>query len=90
MKPRRSAPRGGNERRPPTEVNPKPSRRIPKPIWGLLFLALGLRLWNLAEGLPDFFEEAFPFRRAFDMTPSDFRRTASGARLREMSTKLKA
>ena len=30
------------------------------------------------------------FRRAFDVTPSDFRRTASRARLREMSTKLKA
>jgi hypothetical protein len=32
-----------------------------------LLLALGLRLWHLAEGLPDFFEEAFPHRRAFEM-----------------------
>jgi AraC-like DNA-binding protein len=30
------------------------------------------------------------FRRALHITPSDFRRTANGARLREMSTKLKA
>lgn len=33
----------------------------------LVLLAVGLRLWHLAEGLPDFFEEAFPFRRAFEM-----------------------
>ena len=30
------------------------------------------------------------FRRAFHMTPSDFRRSATGGRLRETSTKLKA
>ncbi|HET9325893.1 MAG TPA: glycosyltransferase family 39 protein [Candidatus Eisenbacteria bacterium] len=36
-------------------------------LWGILLLALGLRLWHVAEGLPDFFEEAFPFRRAFEM-----------------------
>ncbi|TMQ71019.1 MAG: phospholipid carrier-dependent glycosyltransferase [Candidatus Eisenbacteria bacterium] len=33
----------------------------------ILALALGLRVWHLREGLPDFFEEAFPFRRAFEM-----------------------
>jgi 4-amino-4-deoxy-L-arabinose transferase-like glycosyltransferase len=33
----------------------------------LVLFALGLRLWHLTEGLPDFFEEAFPFRRAFEM-----------------------
>jgi len=42
-----------------------------RPPWGVLSavaaLALGLRIWHLTEGLPDFFEEAFPFRRAFDM-----------------------
>ena len=46
-------------------------------------LALGLGYASHAH-----FTDAF--RRAFDITPSDFRRTATGPRLREMSTKLKA
>src|SRR5262249_58346390 len=36
-------------------------------LWATLLVALGLRAWHLGEGLPEFFEEAFPFRRAFDM-----------------------
>lgn len=30
-------------------------------------LGLALRLWHLGQGLPDFIEEAIPFRRAFEM-----------------------
>src|SRR5262245_18437781 len=30
-------------------------------------VALALRLWHIAHGLPDFVEEAIPLRRAFDM-----------------------
>jgi hypothetical protein len=67
VKGRRPAAERGSERRPPSPTQPKSSGPIPKPVWGILFLALGLRLWHLPEGLPDFFEEAFPFRRAFDM-----------------------
>src|SRR5262245_56166811 len=40
---------------------------IPPVLWAILLLALGLRVWHLGEGLPEFFEEAFPFRRAFEM-----------------------
>ena len=65
-------------------------------------LRLAAALERLAEGEHDLTSLALDlgysshahftdaFRRAFDTTPSDFRRTASGARLREMSTKLKA
>ena len=66
-------------RRPPERRESDPSRSEPRVAksppapsvaaasWGILLLALGLRLWHLREGLPDFFEEAFPFRRAFEM-----------------------
>jgi hypothetical protein len=37
------------------------------PLLAVLLSAAGLRLLNLGEGLPDFFDEALPFRRAFDM-----------------------
>jgi AraC-like DNA-binding protein len=65
-------------------------------------LRLAASLQRLAEGERDLTQLALDlgysshahftdaFRRAFDITPSDFRRTASRARLREMSTKLKA
>ena len=65
-------------------------------------LRLAASLQRLAEGERDLTRLALglgysshahftdTFRRTFDTTPSDFRRTASRARLREMSTKLKA
>ena len=65
-------------------------------------LRLAESLERLAEGARDLTSLALDlgysshahftdaFRRAFGTTPSDFRRTATRARLREMSTKLKA
>lgn len=41
----------------------RPARRI----WVLVALAALLRLWNLGQGLPDFSDEAIPFRRALEM-----------------------
>src|SRR5262245_38492314 len=40
---------------------------IPPVLWSIVLVALALRLWHLNEGLPEFFEEGFPFRRAFEM-----------------------
>lgn len=34
---------------------------------GLVALTAGLRLWHIGHGLPDFLEEAIPFKRAFAM-----------------------
>jgi Dolichyl-phosphate-mannose-protein mannosyltransferase len=54
---------------PASRAAPTISRAAPPSgaLAAILFLALGLRLWHLGEGLPDFFEEAFPHRRAFEM-----------------------
>ena len=42
---------------------------LPGGVWTLAALAVaaGLRLWNLRHGLPDFLDEAIPFRRALAM-----------------------
>ncbi len=76
--PPRHAPRV-KRRRPAPPAAPQRSRasspvaaraqasRWPAAHWAIVLFALGLRLWHLAEGLPDFFEEAFPLRRAFEM-----------------------
>jgi AraC-like DNA-binding protein len=65
-------------------------------------LRLAASLQRLAEGERDLTQLALDlgysshahftdaFRRTFDISPSEFRRTATRARLREMSTKLKA
>lgn len=37
-------------------------------IWGVLALALAIRLWHIRHGLPDFLDEAIPLRRALGMT----------------------
>ena len=34
---------------------------------GILAIALLLRVWHLNEGLPDFVDESFAFRHAFEM-----------------------
>jgi hypothetical protein len=44
-----------------------PPRASSAAVLAILLAALALRLWHLREGLPDFVDEAFPFRRAFEM-----------------------
>jgi hypothetical protein len=48
-------------------ANPTTSRGATILLMGVAVLALALRLWHLHHGLPDFLEEAIPFRRALGM-----------------------
>jgi Dolichyl-phosphate-mannose-protein mannosyltransferase len=47
--------------------NPLGWRHRSWPLFATLAVTLGLRLWQLGQGLPEFTEEAVPFRKALEM-----------------------
>src|SRR5207248_9755081 len=46
---------------------PRPPAWVTRTTAALVALAVLLRVWHIRQGLPDFIEEAIPFKRAFEM-----------------------
>lgn len=50
-----------------TPTEPRGTTRFGAGLVVVMAVAALLRIWHLGEGLPDFVDESFPFRRAFEM-----------------------
>jgi 4-amino-4-deoxy-L-arabinose transferase-like glycosyltransferase len=66
---RHSAPSPAGRPAPPIATGDGARRRERWLLLGIVLAAGALRIWHLDQGLPDFLEEAIPFRRALDMWP---------------------